>query len=498
MLIIPLSDKPKRRFPYITVLLILLHIGIFFYFQHSKQQKYMQAVSLARSSGLLQIEQQAYLEYLQRHHRTIPALLQDTQKPAAIFQHLMQDDQFQAGLRQHILIPPADPRFADWSPKRKAFEEKLNQSLVYRFGYSPARKNYLSITTYMFFHDDLLLLVANMLFLWFVGSWIEIDIGRILFLGIYLVTGAFAGLSFGFMYPLSQGPLLGASGAIAGLMGTYLLIYCNKKINVLCSLGFCSRYTMVFGWFLFPFWLSKEVYLFVNTSTPQTSSSHIGGLLAGLVVGLIFRTHEGKQAAKKAQKERDSETGVGVQIQPSLVSDQDIKMLGKLSPKEAEQLRTEIQKALQDDPDNLVELARLFHLDKCNPTGDQFHKTAGKLLGQLAEQENFQDLYTYFYKYKKISATPRLQPSVMLALAEIHIRSDQTTEAAHFLLLLLKKRPQYPGLPSCLFALAMAYREQNNEKRATQCFQLICKKYPQTIICQQAEDMLTMPHNIAV
>ncbi|MCI5128349.1 MAG: hypothetical protein D3907_07575, partial [Candidatus Electrothrix sp. AUS3] len=138
MLIIPLSDKPKRRFPYITVLLILLHIGVFFYFQHSKQQKYMQAVSLARSSGLLQIEQQAYLEYLQRHHRTIPALLQDTQKPAAIFQHLMQDDQFQAGLRQHILIPPADPRFADWSPKRKAFEEKLNQSLVYRFGYSPA------------------------------------------------------------------------------------------------------------------------------------------------------------------------------------------------------------------------------------------------------------------------------------------------------------------------------------------------------------------------
>ncbi|MCW5212387.1 rhomboid family intramembrane serine protease [Desulfobulbus sp. TB] len=497
MLIIPLSDNPKRRFPYITVLLILLNIGIFFYFQHSKQQKYMQAVSLARSSGLLQIEQEAYLEYLQRHHKTIPVLLQDIKKPAAIFQYLMQDDQFQSALRQHILIPPADPRFADWSPKRKAFEEKLNQSLVYRFGYSPVRKNYFSITTYMFFHDELLLLIANMLFLWFVGSWIEIGIGRILFLGIYLVTGAFSGLSFGFMYPLSQGPLLGASGAIAGLMGAYLLIYCNKKINVLCSLGFCSRYTTVFGWFLFPFWLSKEIYLFVNTSTPQTFSSHIGGLLAGLVVGLIFQTHEGKQAAKKEKKEiTDSEKGE--QIRPSLLSDQDIQILGNLSPQEAALLRKEIQKALQDDPGNLFELARLFHLDKCNPTGDQFHRTAGKLLGQFAEQENFRDLYTYFYKYKKLSTAPRLQPSVMLALAEIHIRSDQTTQAAHFLLLLLKKRPQYPGVPSCLFALAMAYREQNNEKRATKCFQLICKKYPQTIICQQAEDMLTMPHNIAV
>ncbi|MCI5159518.1 MAG: rhomboid family intramembrane serine protease, partial [Candidatus Electrothrix sp. AUS1_2] len=262
MLIIPLSDGTQRRFPYTTILLIMLNIGVFIFFQQSEQQGYMQAVSWARSSGLLELEAQVYREYLQRRHEEIPEALQDSEKPAAIFQQLMQDNQFQSALRQQILIPPADPRFADWAPKRRTFEEKLDQSLAYRFGYSPARKNYLGITTYSFLHDELIPLVGNMLFLWFVGSWMEIGIGRILYLGIYFMTAAFSALAFGFIEPFSQAPLLGATGAVAGLMGTYLVIYCAGKNSVLCSLGFCSRHSTVFGWFLFPFWISKEIDFF--------------------------------------------------------------------------------------------------------------------------------------------------------------------------------------------------------------------------------------------
>ncbi len=501
MLIIPFSNGSQRRFPCVTILLILLNVGIFIYFQYSEQQKYMQAVSWARSSGLLKIELEVYQEYLQRRHQAIPDFLHDTRKTAAVFQHLIQDDQFQSALRQHILIPPADPRFVDWSPQRKKFEEKLNQSLVYRFGYSPARRNYQALTTYMFSHDELVPLVANMLFLWFVGSWIEIGIGRILFLGIYLMTGVCSGLAFGFVFPLSQGPLLGASGAIAGLMGTYLLIYCGKRSTVLCSLGFCSRQTTVFGWFLFPFWISKEAYLFVNinTSNTETFSAVLGGLLAGMMIGLIFRTHEGKQAIEEEEEEEEiTDPQKKRIIRSPLLSDQDLQVPNDLSQQEIVLLREEIQGELQKDPDNLTALARLFHIDKRNPTSEQFHRTAGRLLRQLAALENSPELYTYFQEYKQVSTGPRLYPSVMLALAEFHIRAHETTPAARFLLLLLKQCPQYPGLPSCLFALGSAYREQGKEERAKKCFQLICKQYPQTIISQQAEDMLTLPYSIAV
>lgn len=153
---------------------------------------------------------------------------------------------------------------------------------------------------------------------------------------------------------------------------------------------------------------------------------------------------------------------------------------------------------MKKDPHNLTDLARLFHLDKRNPKSDQFHRSAGRLLQQLAALKRYPDLYEYFEEYKKESPSPRLQPSVMLALAEIHIRSGRTSQAARFLLLLIKQRPQYPGLPSCLFQLGNAYREQGQEERAEKCFQLICKQYPQTIISQQAEEMLTPPYSIMV
>jgi membrane associated rhomboid family serine protease len=456
----------------------------------------MQAVSWARSSGLLQVELEVYQEYLQRRHQAIPDFLRDTKKTALVFNHLIQDDRFQSALRQHILIPPADPRFAEWSPKRKQLEEKLNQSLAYRFGYSPARKNYQALTTYMFSHNDLIPLVANMFFLWFVGSWIEIGIGRILFLGIYLMTGVCSGLAFGFIHPLSQGPLLGASGSIAGLMGTYLLVYWGKRSHVLCSLGFCSRHTSVFGWFLFPFWISKEAYFFVhiNMSNIEIFSAILGGLLAGMFIGLIFRTHEDKQPVQEEGKvyqeiiQRDTFFRGGEGLQDS----------ANLSKQEIVRIRKKLQKRLQQDPSNLNALVQLFHIDKQAPHSKQFHNTAGLLLRQLASQKKFQELYNYFQEYKQTNSNPRIPPSVMLALAEFHLHSGTTTQAARFLLLLLKLRPQYPGLPSCLFALGCAYREEGKEERARKCFQLICKKYPQTIISQQAEEMLTPPYSIAV
>ncbi|CAK8723037.1 Membrane associated serine protease, rhomboid family [Candidatus Electrothrix laxa] len=495
MLIIPVSHSTQRRFPSVTIFLILLNIGIFLYLQHNEQQRYMQAVSWARSSGLLKIELEVYQEYTQRRHEEFPNFLHDTKKSAAIFQHLIQDDQFQSALRQQILIPPADPRFADWAPKRKIFEEKLNQSLTYRFGCSPARKNYLGIGTYMFLHDGIIPLIGNMLFLWFVGSWLEIGIGRILFLGTYLMTGAFSGLAFGFIDPFSQGPLLGASGAIAGLMGTYLLLYCGKRSNVLCSLGFCSRHTTVFGWFLFPFWISKEIYLFANYPEKQNVAVHIGGLLAGIIIGLIFRTNKEKQTEEEKNTTKQQEDSTQSNI---MLPEQERQIPDNLSNKEAVSLRKKIVAELRSDPNNLNELTRLFHLDKRSPESDQFHRTAGKLLRQFTAPERSQDLYAYFEEYKQVSSAPRLQPSVMLALAEIHIYSGKTAQAARFLLLLLKQRPQYPGLPSCLFKLGSVYQEQGKEERAEKCFQLICKQYPLTIISQQAEEMLTPPYSIAV
>ncbi|XOF34559.1 MAG: rhomboid family intramembrane serine protease [Candidatus Electrothrix sp. YB6] len=499
MLIIPVSDS--RRFPWLTLLLILLNCGVYFVLQHGDQQGYMGALSWARSSGLLKIELQVYQEFLQRRHEPIPDFLRNTEKSTAVFQHLAGDDQFQCALRKQILIPPADPRFADWLPKRQVFEAKLNQIPAYRFGYSPARKNYPGIITYMFFHQGIIRFIGNMLFLWFIGSWMEIGAGRCLYLNLYLLTGGFSALTYGFLYPLCQGPLLGAAGAIAGLMGAYLLLYGGQRSRIRCSLGFCGGHTAVFGWFLFPFWLSKEVYLYIHGMESQESCiAQLGGLLAGLLFAAVLLVKRRNapavpvmQEVQEKREEREEEKEQLPDISGRVLPD-----LSGMPETISEGDRKEILRMLEQEPENLTALVQLFRLDKRTPNTERFHRTAGKLLRYLAEHEQGRDIEMYFQEYQQASGMPRLQPPVLLALARAYIASGKTARSGRFLLLLLKQRPGYPGLPSCLFKLACAYREQGNDVRAEKCFQLICRKYPQTLISQEAEEQLTLPYRVAV
>jgi hypothetical protein len=164
-----------------------------------------------------------------------------------------------------------------------------------------------------------------------------------------------------------------------------------------------------------------------------------------------------------------------------------------LSDAEAEAARENIIEVLKEDSNDLTALAQLFHIDKRRPKSEQFHQTADKLLEHLADLDYSPDIQIYFEEYKRISDSPRLQLPVMLALAEANICSWETSRATRFLVLLLKKRPEYPGLPSCIFRLGCAYREQEKDVRAKKCFQFICTKYPQTIISQKAEEQLVTP-----
>lgn len=324
----------------------------------------------------------------------------------------------------------------------------------------------------------------------------EIGIGRFPYLGTYLLTGVFSSLAFGFIYPFNQGPLVGASGAIAGLMGAYLLIYSRKRSRVFCSLGFCSQHSAVFGWFLFPFWLSKEAYLFVHNTEPKaTYVAHIGGLLAGIIIGFIFLE---KRENKTTTVIEDEPESMASKASCSPLPTQGFDDPSSLSNTAALSIRKKIIQALEVEPNDPSSLIQLFHIDKRKPKSDRFHRTAGKLLQHLANLEHSPDIQVYFEEYKRLSGKPRLQPPVMLALATAYIRIRKTTPAARLLLLLLEKRPEYPGLPSCLFKLGCTFREQDKEGRAEKCFQLICKKYPQTIISQKAEEQLTPPYSIAV
>jgi len=146
---------------------------------------------------------------------------------------------------------------------------------------------YLTLLTYMFVHGSWVHLAANMIFLWVLGDNIESAIGHVSFVVFYLLCGVAGGLAHVAGMPASAVPLVGASGAIAGVVGAYLLLHPWARITVLV-LGFMT-FTLQAYWVLGA-WIAWQVASVMLFQTFEISYwSHIGGLLAGAALILVLR-----------------------------------------------------------------------------------------------------------------------------------------------------------------------------------------------------------------
>lgn len=143
-----------------------------------------------------------------------------------------------------------------------------------------------TIFTSMFLHGGFLHLIGNMWFLWIFGDNLEAGMGKIRFLIFYLLCGFFAGLLYCFLSFNKTIPVIGASGAISGVLGGYLLLYPKNKIRTLVPFGFflttASIPAAVFLliWFLYQFFLPEA---------GVATGAHIIGFLAGLLFVKLFK-----------------------------------------------------------------------------------------------------------------------------------------------------------------------------------------------------------------
>jgi membrane associated rhomboid family serine protease len=147
---------------------------------------------------------------------------------------------------------------------------------------------YLTLITYQFLHGSWLHLISNMLILWILGDNIEDAFGHVGFLVFYIVCGIAAALTHIFMTQTSEAPLVGASGAIAGVMGAYLLLYPSARITTLLGMIIPIRlpaYVFLIGWL---------VLQFLSLRAPQGEGqavawwAHIGGFASGMLLTLLW------------------------------------------------------------------------------------------------------------------------------------------------------------------------------------------------------------------
>jgi membrane associated rhomboid family serine protease len=148
----------------------------------------------------------------------------------------------------------------------------------------------LTLITYQFLHGGWMHLITNMLFLWVFADNIEDAFGHFGFLIFYLLCGVAAGLLHTLVQPQSTAPLIGASGAVSGVLASYLLLYPKARVWILLFLRIplpIPAFWALSGWFVL-----QLVSAFISTHDDLQVGwwAHIGGFLTGLVLTVVLRS----------------------------------------------------------------------------------------------------------------------------------------------------------------------------------------------------------------
>lgn len=173
-----------------------------------------------------------------------------------------------------------------------------------------------TVMTSVFLHGGWFHLIGNMWFLWVFGNNVEDSMGHTRFVVFYLVCGLFAALAQIFTSPSSPVPMVGASGAISGVMGAYLILYPRVRVHMLVFFGFWMTTVAVPAYLMLVYW----AFLQLLGSLPALASAresggiafmaHLGGFIAGAALIKLFAKPELVALHRRV-------TGVGAPAQPS-------------------------------------------------------------------------------------------------------------------------------------------------------------------------------------
>jgi|GEM_PF-3083995 len=297
MFLIPVgqADSSLSRWPWVGFGLLLANVAVFL-LTLGPVDRGNDAINLA---GAL----------IQRHLQENPALTMPTDTGSATL------DRFGKALQQQRSAEP-DPLTAlqrmqmrtsagDWDGLMDPVEAETRlQELIadfiqaendhpfFAFGLIPGDSKPLGFLTHMFMHVDWIHLLFNCLFLYIMGLLLESAYGHMLFVALYFSAGIVAAFAHIVSAPDSAIPMIGASGAISGVLGAFLVRLPRVRVNVLWSVFFIIWGTVIMpGWLLLAIWLGLQIY-FASGADPEQGGvafmAHIGGFVGGFLVALLI------------------------------------------------------------------------------------------------------------------------------------------------------------------------------------------------------------------
>lgn len=292
MIIIPTEKSfDWKHAPIALFTIVLLNIFFFFSYQMDDQKKITEALIDYQRFEFFQHEWTLYQEYLKASDQL--DMLEDSQfmyeegEVEVLSVSMLMDFEFYEYLRDHSerffqVAKMNEFKAREWSIERRAIHNKMKQVSSIAHGLIPKEIGIFDVISHQFLHGDIMHLVGNMFFLVVCGFAVEAAIGSLKFTGFYLLSGIVGGLSHCFIDLQSTVPLIGASGAISGVMAMYLAIFRLKKIEFFYWIFAFVGYFKAPALLILPVYIGMELFnYFAYPDSNVAFMAHAGGFVAG-------------------------------------------------------------------------------------------------------------------------------------------------------------------------------------------------------------------------
>ena len=252
-----------------------------------------------------------------------------------------------------------------------------------RFGYIPSEGGFFRLISSMFVHAGFLHLLFNLLFFFVSGPFVEDVFGRPMFAALYVLGGLAATLTYGVNHPTSVIPLVGASGAIAAVMGAYFVRFLKSKVEFL-FIPLIVRPTLHFRFFLpafvvLPLWFAKQLLEMRGEGSGSVAfSAHVGGFVFGAAVALIVKVigFEEKYVNPAVEKETTW-----------ALDERTVRAMTARDQGDYEAAKHELGAVLREKPADLDALRTAVDVARRSEDAPMLDSCATRLLGRYAEEK---------------------------------------------------------------------------------------------------------------
>jgi hypothetical protein len=273
--------------------------------------------------------------------------------------------------------------------------------------------------------------------------------------------------------------MIGASGAISGLMGALTVMFGLSRIKVFFSTGFYFDSFKMPAIILLPFWIGTEFFYFYFGESHQVAyMAHAGGLMGGALLG--FAAKQFLSQTRKTYFEETPEDKTPLLLEEALA---------KIARLDYAGARPMLLDYLSQRPDSIEALGHLFTIDKQNPGDAPFYETANRLLGELVKRRA--DGTTIWKKYSEFAkaANPSgLTANLQMRLVSVFCEADRLEDAEELINTLLQKKVESPNLPTLLLRFIKALNTSGMPSKAKKYQAILIKRFPMSPEAAIAKD----------